>query len=129
GTLGRLRAFRRREAEGRSDARSVSDLGRAAGRMAEGGRAAAERVGRERAQGRRRSGRGVQGAEGVARQVQRRLLTTGVLRTVTTAARVFAAVAISDKGSGARWRRTRRRRKVRPAGPRAGWIASSTASS
>ena len=74
GPVGRLRARRHRQAEGRGRPRGLSTHPGAARRVEEGGRAAGKDLGRQREEGRRRSGRGDEGAEGRARQVQGGLL-------------------------------------------------------
>ena len=73
-SLGRLRARRRPEAQVRSRARGVHDFGRAGRGVAQGRRAVASRVGRERPQGRRRPGCDFRQPQIGARQVQRGLL-------------------------------------------------------
>ena len=75
GPMVRLRARRRRQAAGRyGQPRGLYHLGRAARRVEAGGRARGEGVGRQRAQGWRRSRCDPGGPEGNARQVQFGLL-------------------------------------------------------
>ena len=74
GPVGRLRACRHPEAQGRPAHEVYTIYGRAARRVEEGGRAGGEDVGRRREEGRRRSRRDPEGPQGDAREVQLGLL-------------------------------------------------------
>ena len=83
--VGRFRARRHRQDQGRARPRGLFDLGRAARRMAQGRRAARDGLGRRREEGRRRSRRGHEGAEGEPRAaIQGGVLSglSGVVETI-----------------------------------------------
>ena len=88
--LGRFRARRHQEAQGRGPRRLYAQQ-RAARRMEEGGRTAGEELGRRRKEVGRRPGRHHEGLEGDAREVQFGLLMRRQ-RLIAAAAKPFAAV-------------------------------------
>ena len=74
-SVGRFRAWRPREAQGRARSRGLQDHRRAARRLEEVGRAAQAEMGGRREEGRRRSRRDLERAAGVVDAIQRGLLT------------------------------------------------------